>query len=146
FRSYGTYYAQHGPRLIEPLGESRSNLWLTQQLAARMGLTDPVFTRDTREHIAALLAGATGPSASLSAETLVAGGPVKLTYPQSGPAMTYLYSEEMACDGLSPLPEWTPDSEDGNVRWPLRLLTAPGHFKHHTAFNGVDRLRRRQGA
>jgi anaerobic selenocysteine-containing dehydrogenase len=53
----------------------------------------------------------------------------------------------MAQDGLPPMPEWRPDpaAEDAAARWPLRLLTLPGHFQHHTAFSGVDRLRRRQG-
>jgi anaerobic selenocysteine-containing dehydrogenase len=39
-----------------------------------------------------------------------------------------------------------PPAETRHARWPLRLLTLPGHFQHHTAFAGVDRLRRRQGA
>ena len=40
---YGTYYMQYGQRAVEPQGEAWSNLRLTQTLAARMGLTDPVF-------------------------------------------------------------------------------------------------------
>ena len=147
YRSYGTYYVQHGPRLIEPLGESHSNLWLVQELARRMGLTDSVFSRDARGHMEALLAGATGPSAALSVDGLVGAGPVKLPYANEGPALTYFYSQQMADEGLPPLPGWTPDpAEQGETdRYPLRLLTAPGHFQHHTAFAGVAALRRRQG-
>ncbi|MHB8574553.1 MAG: molybdopterin-containing oxidoreductase family protein [Dehalococcoidia bacterium] len=146
FRSYGTYYAQHGPRLIEPVGESRSNRWLAEQLAARLGLTDPVFSRGPREHMQALLAGATGPAAQFSLEDLIGAGPVKLPLENSGPEMTYLYSEKMAAEGLPPLPEWTPDeAATADSRYPLRLLTAPGHAQHHTAFAGVESLQRRQG-
>lgn len=147
YRSYGTYYVQHGPHLIAPLGESRSNLWLVQELARRLGLEDEVFRRDTRAHIASLLAGAAGPSASLSVEGLVGAGPVKLAYAHTGPTVTYFSSEAMAAEGLPPLPEWQPDPEEQGegARLPLRLLTGPGHFQHHTAFAGVEALRRRQG-
>ena len=148
YRSYGTYYVQHGPQLLAPLGESRSNLWLVQELARRLGLADPVFRRGAREHMHALLAGAHGPSAALSVDGLVGAGPVKLPDDSRGPATTYFYSEAMAADGLPPLPGWTPDPEElgEGARRPLRLLTAPGHFQHHTAFAGVAALRRRQGA
>ncbi|MGH2588438.1 MAG: molybdopterin-containing oxidoreductase family protein [Dehalococcoidia bacterium] len=148
YRSYGTYYAQHGPALIEPLGESRSNVWVVQELARRLGLTDPFFALETREYMDVLLAGARGPSAALCVEGLVGAGPVKLAYPNDGPATTFFYSEAMAREGLPPLPGWEPDpeAEAEGERWPLRLLTAPGHFQHHTSFAGVARLRRREGA
>src|SRR5205807_8378864 len=68
YRGYGTYYVQYGPRLIEPQGESVSNLWLAQELARRFGLSDPVFRRTSREHIGALLAGARGPTAVVRSE------------------------------------------------------------------------------
>lgn len=146
YRSYGTYYVQYGPQLLPPAGESRANVWLVQELARRLGLTDPVFTRSPREHFAALLADATGPTAALRLEDLLAGGPVKLPYRHEGPAVTYFVSEAMAAAGLPPLPEWRPDPWQGEaVRWPLRLLTLPGHFQHHSAFAGVASLRRRQG-
>lgn len=146
YRSYGTYYAQLGRQLIEPLGEARSNVWLVRELAARMGLTDPVFQRDTREHIETMLKGAVGPSAVLSYERLDANGPVKLDIPNTGPAVTRLWSDELAAEGLPGLPEWTPDANETDAeRFPLRLLTLPGHFQHHTAFAGVRALRRRQG-
>jgi anaerobic selenocysteine-containing dehydrogenase len=147
YRSYGSYYVQYGPRLIEPLGESRSNLWLAQALGQRLGLTDPIFSRGTHDLLADLLAGARGPSAALSLDTLIAGGPVKLAYPQDGPPVTYFYSEAMAAEGLPGLPEWAEAPADAPPpHLPLRLLTLPGHFQHHTAFGGVASLRRRQGA
>ena len=46
------------------------------------------------------------------------------------------------------MPDWQPDPEEESeaARWPLRLLTAPGYFQSHTAFSGVEFLRRREGA
>jgi anaerobic selenocysteine-containing dehydrogenase len=147
YRSYGTYYTQYGPRLIEPLGQSRSNLWLIQELARRLDLEDPVFRRDVRSHVETLLAGAHGTTADLTADSLLSGGPVKLAYVNDGPPQTFFHSEAMERAGLPPLPGWTPDPEaDGEgARWPLRLLTLPGHAQHHTAFAGVERLRKRAG-
>lgn len=144
YRSYGTYYAQHGPQLIEPWGESRSNLWLMQELARRLNLTDPVFTRDIRGHLDTLLDGAN----HLTLDRMLDAGPVKVDCVRRGPERTHFYSEAMERDGLPPLPEWQPDPDIATegARWPLRLLTLPGHFQHHTAFAGVDRLRRRQGS
>jgi anaerobic selenocysteine-containing dehydrogenase len=76
------------------------------------------------------------------------GGPVKVAPERTGPTMTYFSSEAMERDGLPPLPEWTPDPAvpAQPQRWPLRLLTLPGHFQHHSAFAGVESLQRRQGA
>ncbi|MFN8559629.1 MAG: molybdopterin-dependent oxidoreductase [Dehalococcoidia bacterium] len=146
YRSYGTYYVQYGPRVIAPLGESRSNLWLAQELARRLGLDDPVFRRTPREHMQEALAGATGPTAALTVERLVKGGPVKLPVRHDGPAVTRFHAAELADMGLPPLPEWAPDPAEADApSGSLRLLTLPGHFQHHTAFAAVEALQRRQG-
>ncbi|HWI62969.1 MAG TPA: molybdopterin-dependent oxidoreductase [Symbiobacteriaceae bacterium] len=134
YRSYGSYYIQHGPQVVEPLGESRSNLWVVQQLAARLGLTDPVFTRTPREHMAALLEGT-----AFELAALTQGGPVKFNYEHRGPEKTYFYAETME----PPLPRY--EAEEPESDYPLRLLTAPGHFQHHTAFAGVESLQRLEG-
>jgi anaerobic selenocysteine-containing dehydrogenase len=146
FRSYGTYYTQHAPRVIAPLGESRPNLWLVQQLARRLDLADPVFSLDARGHMQGLFDGATGATATLNLERLVGAGPVKLPLINPGPELTYLYSAAMEADGLPGLPGWEPDpaAAEAEGRWPLRLLTVPGHHQHHTAFAGVASLQRKQ--
>jgi len=143
YRGYGTYYVQHGPRVIPPQGESASNLWVVQELAHRLGLTDPVFTRSTREHLAALLAGARGPTTAVTLDRLLTGEPIKLPYPQTGPERTFFASPAMAADGLPSLPEWQPDQAEPALDspWPLRLLTAPGHHQSHTTFSFVERSR-----
>src|SRR5205814_5483015 len=58
------------------------------------------------------------------------------------------YAEQLAVQGQAPMPDWRldPDEERAAARWPLRLLTAPGYFQAHTAYSGVDFLRRREGA
>jgi anaerobic selenocysteine-containing dehydrogenase len=147
YRGYGTYYVQHGPLVIPQQGESLSNLQLVQVLAERLGLADPVFTRSTREHIAALLAGASGPTATITLDRLLTGEPIKLPYAQTGPKRTYFVSAAMAEAGLPALPEWRPDPAEppADSPWPLRLLTAPGHHQAHTTFSFVERARRLDG-
>src|SRR5207244_8213307 len=56
-------------------------------------------------------------------------------------------SEQLAAAGLAAMPDWQPDPQEerDRARWPLRLLTAPGYFQAHTAYAGVDFLRRREG-
>lgn len=147
YRGYGTYYVQHGPRVIPPIAESRSNLWVIQELARRLGFDDPIFRRSTRDHIDALLAGARGPTRAVTAERLLSGDPIKIPYPQTGPAVTYFDSPAMAAAGLPSLPEWQPDPDEppADSTWPLRLLTAPGHHQSHTTFAFVERARRLNG-
>jgi anaerobic selenocysteine-containing dehydrogenase len=146
FRSYGTYYCQYGPKLIEPLGQSRSNLELVQALAASMGLVDPFFRRTRREYFEMVLATATGPTGQLDLDRLLRGGPIKLAVGQDGPEITYFRSDALAAEGLPDLPEWRPDPAEADAAgFPLRLLTGPGHFQHHTVLAGVARLQRREG-
>lgn len=141
YRSYGHLYFQYGPKAVEPLGESRSNRWVIAELARRMGLTDPVFYRTAAEHVAALLA-----PTSHSPEAVMAGGPIKVAG-HTGPVRTYFYAQAMVDDGLPGLPQWRPDPAEAEEagRFGLRLLTAPGHFQHHSAFAGVAFLQEREG-
>jgi anaerobic selenocysteine-containing dehydrogenase len=143
YRSYGTYYVQHGPKLIGEVGQARSNLWLVNELARRFGLDDPVFRRTPGEHFDAMVAGGRGAVRELSAGRLVGAGPVRIAAEPGGPGLTHFFSRQMTEEGLPGLPEWRPEAP--REGFPLRLLTAPGHFQHHTAFDGVARLRQREG-
>lgn len=179
YRSYGQLYVQFGPQVLPPQGQARSNRSLVAELAQRLAaagvardaLSDPVFSRGTADHVAALLAtpepdagaagslsAAGGPrSDGINVERILSGEPVKMPVPPLGHRVAdgfptpsgrlEFYSQAMADEGLPPLPEWEPDPLDpAEPRYPLRLLTAPGHHQHHTAFAGVASLRRREGA
>ena len=58
-----------------------------------------------------------------------------------------IYSEQLAAQGLPPMPIWEPDPQEEKdaERWPLRLLTTPGYFQSHTAFSANAFLRQREG-
>ena len=152
YRAYGTYYLQYAPAAVMPQGEAWSNFRLAQELAARMGLADPVFGMSPQQVMAELFQGATGPVAALDPDEVRAGHPIRLA-PAGGQEFRTpsgrleYYSEQLAAQGLSPMPVWQPDPQEERdaARWPLRLLTAPGYFQSHTAYSGVGFLRRREG-
>jgi anaerobic selenocysteine-containing dehydrogenase len=150
YRAYGTYGAIR-PRCGAAAGEAWSNFaW--RRVARRMGLADPVFRMSAPEALAELFRGATGRAAELDLDEVRSGRPIRLAPAGAQEFRTpsgklEFYSEQLATAGLAPMPDWEPDPEEQRdaARWPLRLLTAPGYFQAHTAYSGVDFLRRREG-
>ena len=147
YRAYGTYWAQYGRTAVPPQGEAWSNFRLAQELAARMGLHDPIFRMTPAEALAELLRGA-----ALDLDRVRSGQPFRYAAPDAQAFRTpsgklEFYSAQLAAQGHAPLPDWQPDPEEERdaARWPLRLLTAPGYFPAHTAYAGVEFLRRREG-
>ncbi len=153
YRAYGAYWMQWGARAVEPAGEARSNFDVAQALAHRMGLADRIFTLKPREAAETLFEGATGPAASADRTKLFAGEPIHIKHVRDGQPFATpsgrleFFSEQLAKQGLSPVPDWQPDPVEAEEasKWPLRLLTAPGYFQAHTAFSGVAFLRGREG-
>jgi anaerobic selenocysteine-containing dehydrogenase len=153
YRAYGAYWLQYAPPAVPPQGEAWSNFRLAQELARRMGLADPVFGMDAKAAIGELWRGATGSVARFDVAEIFHGRPINIA-PAGGQEFRTpsgkleFYSEQLVAAGHSPMPDWQPDPEEERdaARWPLRLLTAPGYFQAHTAYAGVDFLRRREGA
>src|SRR5204863_4182195 len=152
YRAYGAYYLQYAPAAVPPQGEARSNFRLAQELALRMGLDQPIYRADPAAAMDALFRGAKGAMQTLDPTELRKSGPVRLPAADGQEFRTpsgrlEFYSEQLAAAGLPPMPDWQPDPEEqrDQARWPLRLLTAPGYFQAHTAYSGVDFLRRREG-
>jgi anaerobic selenocysteine-containing dehydrogenase len=155
YRGYGTYYVQYGPQVLPPQGEAWSNYRLVATLAHRLGLQDPVFRRSPREHIAALLDVEAGPLGGLRLEDVLDGRPHRLNVPALGhPFDQYFPTPSgklqivvpaLAEQGLPELPDYDPALAVPSSDYPLRLVTAPGHHLHHSAFNGVAALRQREG-
>ncbi|HJP69988.1 MAG TPA: molybdopterin-dependent oxidoreductase [Sphingomicrobium sp.] len=152
YRSYGSYYMQYAPRAVAPQGEAWSNFRLAQALAGRMGLVDEVFRMPEPQLVRELFRGAGEDIAAIHPDSLPTAGPIKLPQPDAQSFATpsgklEIYSEQLKTQGVSPMPDWRPDPQELHdaARWPLRLLTAPGYFQAHTAFEGVEFLKRREG-
>jgi anaerobic selenocysteine-containing dehydrogenase len=152
YRSYGSYYMQWGQRAVAPFGQSRSNVDVAQALAARMGLDDHVFRMSPEQMLRELFRGASGTVEGTDPDRLRDAGPISIA-PKGGQQFRTVsgklefYSETMASQGLPPMPDWQPDAREAAdaLRWPLRLLTAPGYFQSHTAYSAVAFLREREG-
>ena len=152
YRAYGTYYLQYGRAAVAPQGEAWSNFRLAQEFARRMGLADPVFRMSPQQATAELLRGAKTAAGPLDPDEARSGRPLRIA-PAGGQEFRTpsgkleFYSEQLAAQGRAPMPDWQPDPQEERdaARWPLRLLTAPGYFQAHTAYSGVDFLRRREG-
>lgn len=152
YRGYGTYYVQYGPQVLAPQGEAWPNYRLVAALAHRLGLHDPMFSRTPREHMAALLDVQDGPVAGLRLNDLLDGMPRRLnvsalghTFDCTFPTLSgrlQIACPELAARGLPDLPDYVPAAPPA---YPLRLVTAPGHHLHHSAFLGVASLRREEG-
>ncbi len=142
YRSYGSYYMQYGRQVVAPVGEAWSNFRVTQALAERMGLSDPVFRMSQPAILQDMLRGGT-----VDPDVLLDGGAVSIAVRAGQRFRTpsgklEFYSQALADQGLPALPDWQPEVPDA---YPLRLLTTPGYFQSHTAFSGVAYLRGREG-
>ena len=147
YRSYGTYYMQYGHRAVEPVGEAWSNLRLTQTLAARFGLADPVFGMKEPRILQELFRGAglqADPASLLDGKAVSIATKSGQVFPTPSGKLEF-YSRTLEDQGLPPLPDWQPDPANTGT-YPLQLLTTPGYFQSHTAFSGVASLRKREGA
>src|SRR6185436_7898821 len=153
YRAYGAYWMQWGQQAARPRGEARSNFDVAQALAQRLGLTDRIFTLTPQAAAQELFKGSTGPASKAKPAQLFAGEPIHIKHDWPGQPFgtpsgkLEFYSEQLARQGLSPVPDWSPDPIEvaDAAKWPLRLLTAPGYFQAHTAFSGVGFLREREG-
>ena len=153
YRAYGAYWMQWGQQAAPPRGEARSNFDVAQALAKRMGLTDAIFSLSPQEAVKELFKGSTGPASKADPKKLLTGEPVHIAHDWNGQPFATpsgkleFYSEQLAKQGVSPMPDWNEDPVETTdaKKWPLRLLTAPGYFQAHTAFSGVGFLRNREG-
>ena len=146
--AYGHYYVQLSQQAIEPVGESRSNVWMFGQLAQRMGFNEECF-RDTPEEIIRQALGAdeqgraTRPEMEhITLNDLKANGHIPLAFhsdPEGRPFQPFLsgplptpsgkvefYSEVLAAQGRDPLPAFVAPVEsrwtEKAKQYPLEML------------------------
>lgn len=141
YRSYGHLYIQYAPAIMPPLGESRPNAWVIQELARRLGVVDPVFERTVPDHVRALLP----PNEPALAERVLAGEPVKVP-PTGGPGRWGTSCGHIDFEPPPDFPMEEAASPSTGDDFPLYLVTAPGRFSSHTGFEAVPSLREREGA
>jgi len=162
--AYGHYFVQMSKQAIEPVGESRSNVWMFGQLGQRMSFAEECF-RDTPEDIIrqALAIGEDGHSANpemehITYEGLEEQGHIPLGFhrePEVNPVLPYtsetlptpsgkveFYSEAMAAAGQDPLPAFIPPTESrwgkAAEQYPLELLARKADNYMNSTFANLD--------
>ena len=162
--AYGHYFVQLSKQAIEPLGESRPNVWLFGELAQRMGFSEECF-RDSEEQMIrqALAIGLNGRSTNkgmehITVEDLEEKGHIPLEFhrdPDVQPFMPYtegslptpsgkveFYSESLAASGQDGLPSYVAPVEsrwsEAAKRYPLELLARKADNYMNSTFANLD--------
>ena len=82
YNSYGHYTIGTGYKLIDPVGESRSNWQVISELAKRMGLQDEFFNLSERELIEQIVRTSSRIS-EVDQDVILQGEPVEMTLPEN---------------------------------------------------------------
>ena len=154
YRAYGHNYIQMSQPVIPPVGQSRSTLTIFQNLAARLGFKDEVFSLDEMDFIESFLIEDSPYLEGIDFGALKSGRAVRLNIPSNPYADGFLtpsgkvefYSQAMADQGLDPLPDGQPlRDSDGENSYGLEFITPPHHLFLNSAFNEIDELREKAG-
>jgi anaerobic selenocysteine-containing dehydrogenase len=154
YRSYGHNYIQMARPVIPPVGQSRPTLSIFQELAARLGFKEDVFSLSEMDFIEKLLFEKSPYMEGVDSEMLMSGRAVRLNIPSNPYADGFatpsgkveFYSQTMADQGLEPLPDGQPLRDpDGADIYSLEFITPPYHLFLNSAFNEIDELRERVG-
>lgn len=152
YNGYGHYYVQMHRPVLPPLGEARSTLSIFQDLAARFGFSEPIFSMPAEQIIKALLPIGHPAFEGISFESLAEGKAMRLKVtPYSGTFETpsgkvEFYSQALKKQGHDPLPYGTPSrDQEGEGRYPLQLITPPRRHFLNSTFNEVEELRAKAG-
>jgi len=160
YKSYGQCYLQLAEQVIPPVGEAKSNHELFTLLAERFGFDDPFFKRETDRIIEELLQPESPYRKGIDLKILKEKQFARLHVGRFGNPFANgfftpsgkleFYSEEMAKDGLPPLPCYTPPDEEieenpDKIPYPLILMTPPAHNFLNTSFGMVPAIRDKEG-
>jgi anaerobic selenocysteine-containing dehydrogenase len=133
YMSYWHHYVQIQEPVIEPYGESKSNVDVFRLLATGMGFEDSAFKETEAEMIAGSLENPVNPYLEgISYESLVENQYVKAKVRPLFPGKLRtpsgkieLYSGRMKKQGYPPLPTYIPLVNDGDL--PFQFVPAPNH-------------------
>lgn len=140
YTSYGHYYLQYADAVVEARGQARTNRWIFQQLANRLGLDVPELHLDTRELIDAMLDSPNPYLKGINRSMLMSERSVKLSLPR--PFLPYSQGSHFP-DGkirFSPAPCQIEFQEILDERYPLRLISPPGAVVVNTTMGNVPSI------
>jgi anaerobic selenocysteine-containing dehydrogenase len=141
YTSYWHHYVQLQQPVLEPFGESKSNVDVFRLLAKGMRFTDTAFEDTEEAMIAQVLDNPGNPYLQgINYESLVEKHFLKATVKPLFPGKLEtptgkieLFSEQMARDGHPPLPTYLPLAEDGDHRY--QFVPGPNHNFINSTFS-----------
>lgn len=160
YRAFGHNWLQAAEPVIPPVGQSRPTLAIFQDLAARMGFDDEVFSLTEADFMDRILADNRADDHSsfmdgVDLDNLKAGRPVRLNIPANPYAggvfntpsgKVEFYSKTLEEQGLPALPQGEPVRDpEGGERYPLEFLTPPHGLLLNSSFNEIKKIRDRIG-
>jgi len=154
YRAYGHNYLRLGRPVIPPVGQSRTNLAIFQELAMRMGFKEEVFSMGEEELIEAFLREEHPSLKGIDMEAFWQEKAVRLNVPVNPYADGFktpsgkveLFSQTWQNLGLDPLPcgkVWR--DPEGGEKYKLELITPPHHLFLNSAFNEIPEIRKLAG-
>ena len=160
--SYGHYYVTLNTPSIAPMGEALPNVEIFRRLAARLGLTDPMFRDDDEALLRQALGSGHANMQGITLERLKEKGWVRLNVPMkwapyaeggfpTPSGKCEFVSERLARLGMDPVPTYLPPRESRESapalaeRFPLTLLSPPEHQFLNSSFANVESLRKKAG-
>ena len=150
YRSYGHNYIRMARPVIPPVGQSRTNLAIFQELARRMGFTEEVFNLTEDDFIQGFLEQPHPSLDGVDTKALMQGKTVRLNI-ASNPYTTgfntpsgkvEFFSQAWQDKDLDPLPcgqVWR-DAQN-HTAYPLELMTPPHPLFLNSAFNEIAELK-----
>lgn len=145
YTSYGHYHLQWADAILPPRGECRSNSWIFQQLAKRLGFDDPVFNMSTEELAEQLLDSDHPYLQDITLGRLKHERSVRLNLPS--PFRPYASGSHFEDRKIrfSPSPQQVTFHEQPDPDFPLRLISPPGAFVLNTSMGNIPELLRAAG-
>lgn len=134
YTGYGHFYLSIVDAVIEPVAEAKSNFDFFQELASRLGYTDPPFRQSLEERMMSYLSSIEGLPETFDPDDFEYGKPYHSTRSTKGSPFfskaTQLYHFSDTSDPLLPaipclLDGYEFDNADYRVRYPFKLIAPP---------------------
>lgn len=151
YTSYGHTFLQAAKKVIEPLGEARSNHWVIAQLARRLGARHASFAMDEWEMVDACLRASSLPGADdvHAARWLDCTPPFEKSHYLDGfgHGGRFRFAADWAAigpdhAGLPSLPDHLDNIERTDAEHPFRLITPPSRHFLNSSFTETATSRR----
>lgn len=140
YTSYGHYYLQYADEVVAARGQARTNRWIFQQLAIRLGLDVPELHWDTQRLVEAMLDSPNPWLQGMTRSRLMSERSIKLSLPK--PFTPYSQGSHFQDKKIrfSPAPKQIDFQENLDDEYPLRLISPPGAVVVNTTMGNVPSI------